>query len=48
MKTVRLQFEVPADKALEIEALMAECGFTKKNEFFNNLRKQLLLTFIRK
>jgi len=36
MKMVRMQFEVPADKALEIEALMSDCGFTKKSDFFNN------------
>jgi hypothetical protein len=36
METVRMQFDVPIEKAKEIELLMKECGFTKKNDFFNN------------
>jgi hypothetical protein len=36
MATIRMQFEVPTDKANEIETLIKECGFESKKEFFNN------------
>jgi hypothetical protein len=36
MSTIRMQFEVPAEKAKEIEALIRECGFESKKDFFNN------------
>ncbi len=36
MENVRFQFELPGDRALEIERLMAECGIETKKDLFNN------------
>jgi len=36
MENVRFQFELPAKQAVEIEAMMSECGIETKKEFFNN------------
>lgn len=36
MTTVRMQFDVPYEKAQEIENLMRVCGFETKKDFFNN------------
>jgi len=35
MKTVRMQFDMTEDKALDVEKLMAESGITTKKELFN-------------
>jgi hypothetical protein len=36
MENVRFQFELPGDRALEIERLMTECGIETKKDLFNN------------
>jgi hypothetical protein len=35
METVRFQFELPAQRAKEIEELMKDCGVETKKELFN-------------
>jgi hypothetical protein len=36
MRTYRLQIDVPENKYAELEALIKECGFATKKEFFDN------------
>jgi hypothetical protein len=36
MKIVRIQFEMPEDKAKELDALMNEIGVQTKKDLFNN------------
>ncbi len=36
MRTYRIQIEVSEDRFRELEALIEECGFTTKKEFFDN------------
>ena len=36
MKIVRIQFEMPEDKAKELDVLMSETGVQSKKELFNN------------
>lgn len=36
MKIARIQFEMPEDKARELDVLMSEIGVQSKKELFNN------------
>jgi len=36
MSTVRIQFECEEERVLEMDALIAECGFSTRKELFNN------------